>query len=106
MRDELPDQQASDVRHLPQTVNFFLRKTLPEFTVETCCEAFIFTLRNFVSFEHFHGYLWRAAQHASQRVRLALANDLVSFTEEIISPGAQSRQSDTSPESRDDLRVT
>jgi hypothetical protein len=106
MRDELPDQQGSDVRHLPQTVNFFLRKTLPEFTVDTCSEAFILTLRNFISFQHLHGYLWRPAQHASQRVRLALADNLVSFTEEMISPGAQSRQSDASAESRDDLRVT
>jgi hypothetical protein len=37
---------------------------------------------------------------------LALAGDLVSFTEEITSPGAQSRPSDAPTESRDDLRVT
>jgi len=106
MRDELPGQQGSDVRHLPQTVNFFLRKTLPEFTVDSCSEAFILTLRNFVYFERFHGYLHRPAQHAGQRVRLMLANDLVSFTEETMSPGMQSGPIDTSPESRDDLRVT
>jgi hypothetical protein len=105
MRVEPPNQQGPDVRHLPQIVNFFLKKALPRFTVDTCSEAFILTLRNFISFEHFHGYLWRPIQHANQRIRLELAADQVLFTEEI-SPVAQSRQSDTSAESRDDLRVT
>ncbi len=105
MRDELPNQQRPDVRHLPQTVNFFLKKALPGFTVDTCSEAFILALRKFISFEHLHGYLWRPAHHPTHRVRLALAGDLVSFTEEI-SSGAQIRQSEASTESRDDLRVT
>jgi hypothetical protein len=105
-REELPDQQTSDVRHLPQTVNFFLRKMLPDFSVDTCSEAFILTLRNFVSFDHFHGYLWRPAQHGNQRVQISLAGNVVSFAEETISPAPQSRQNDASSESRDDLRVT
>jgi len=105
MRDELPNQERPDVRHLPQTVNFFLKKALPEFTVDTCSEAFIQALRKFISFEHLHGYLWRPAHHASHRIRLALAGNLVSFTEEI-SSSAQSHYSEASTESRDDLRVT
>jgi hypothetical protein len=105
MRDELLNQQRPDVRHLPQTVNFFLKKALPGFTVDTCSEAFILGLRKFISFDHLHGFLWRPAQHATNRVRLALARDLVCFTEEI-SSGAEFRQSEASTESRDDLRVT
>jgi hypothetical protein len=105
MREELPDQQRPDVRHLPQTVNFFLKKALPQFSVDTCSEAFILTLRNFIPFEHLHGYLWRPTQQSNHRIRLALAGDSVSFEEEI-APGAQSRQSEISSESRDDLRVT
>jgi hypothetical protein len=104
MRDELPNQQRPDVRHLPQTVNFFLKKALPGFTVDTCSEAFILASRKFISFEHLHGYLWRPAHHPTHRVRLALAGELVSFTEEI-SSGTQFH-SEASAESRDDLRVT
>src|SRR5262245_33465342 len=105
MRDELPNQQNPDVRHLPQTVNFFLKKALPGFSVDTCSEAFILALRKFITFEHLHGYLWRPGRHASHRVRLALAGDLISFTEEI-SLDAQSHYGEASAESRDDLRVT
>jgi hypothetical protein len=105
MRDELPNQQRPDVRHLPQTVNFFLKKALPGFTVDTCSEAFVLALRKFISFEHLHGYLWRPSHHATHRVRLGLAGDLVSFIEESSSP-AQLRQSQAATESRDDLRVT
>ena len=105
MRTDLPNQGSPDVRHLPQTVNFFLKKALPEFTVDKCSEAFIFALRSFISFEHLYGYLWRPAQHGNSRVRLAFVGDLVSFMEEA-PQGAQIRQSETSTESRDDLRVT
>jgi hypothetical protein len=105
MRTDLPNQGNPDVRHLPQTVNLFLKKALPGFTVDKCSEAFILTLRNFISFEHLHGFLWRPAQHGNFRVRLAFAGDVVSFTEEA-SQGAQIRQSENATESRDDLRVT
>jgi hypothetical protein len=105
MRTDLPNQEGPDVRHLPQTVNLFLKKALPGFTVDKCSEAFILTLRNFVSFEHFHGFLWRPAQHGNYRVRLTLAGELVSFSEEA-SQSTQIRQSENATESRDDLRVT
>jgi hypothetical protein len=59
MCSDLPNQGSPDVRHLPQTVNLFLKKALPGFTVDKCTEAFILTLRNFISCEHFHGFLWR-----------------------------------------------
>ena len=105
MRTDLPNQESLDLRHLPQMVNLFLKKALPGFTVDKCSEAFILTLRDFISFEHFHGFLWRPAQHGNYRVRLTLAGDLVSFTEET-SQGAQIRQSENTTDSRDDLRVT
>jgi hypothetical protein len=105
MRTDLPNQGSPDVRHLPQIVNLFLKKALPGFTVDKCSEAFILTLRNLISFEHFHGFLWRPAQHGNYRVRLTLAGDSVSFTEEA-SQSAQIRQSEDVAESRDDLRVT
>jgi hypothetical protein len=105
MREELPNQQMPDVRHLPQMVNFFLKKALPQFSVEACSEAFILTLRNFIPFEHLYGCLWRPTQQPNHRIRLAFAGESVSFNEEI-APGAQSRQSEISSESRDDLKVT
>jgi len=105
MRTDLPNQGGPDVRHLPQTVTLFLKKALPEFTVDKCSEAFILALRNFIPFERLHGFLWRPTQHGSYRVRLALAGDSVSFKEEA-SQGVQVRQSEDVTESRDDLRVT
>jgi hypothetical protein len=95
MREELPNQQMPDVRHLPQMVNFFLKKALPQFSVEACSEAFILTLRNFIPFEHLYGCLWRPTQQPNHRIRLAFAGESVSFNEEI-APGAQSRQSEIS----------
>ena len=105
MRTDLPNQGSPDAGHLPQTVNLFLKKALPEFTVDKCCEAFIVTLRNFISFEHLHGFLWRPTQHGNCRVRLTLAGDMVSFAEEV-SQVAQIRHSENAAESHDDLRVT
>lgn len=41
-------EQARDVRQLAAAVNLFLKHSTPEFTVDTCCNAFIKTLANFI----------------------------------------------------------
>jgi len=105
MRDELPKQERPDVRHLPQTVSFFLKKALPGFTVDSCSEAFLLALRNLIPFEQLHGYLWRPVQQAGNRVRLGIVGNVVSFTEEVY-PSGQFHQNETATEIRDDLRVT
>jgi hypothetical protein len=105
IRKELSNQESSDIRHLPQTVNFFLKNALPAFTTEKCSEAFILALRTFLSFQHLQGFLWRSPLQANSKIRIALTGDLVSF-EDQVPIITSNRHSEALGESGDDLRIT
>jgi len=105
MSDEPQSDPRPELRQLPQAVQLFLRCAIPQFTVETCVDAFILTLAKLIPIQHLIGYLWPPVRQTNHRIRLALERGLVSRENEI-APEAQILQSKASPQTQDDLRIT
>jgi hypothetical protein len=105
MSDEPQSDLKPEIRQLPQAVHLFLRRVTPQFNVETCVDAFIFTLVKLIPIQYLLGYLWRPAHKINHRTRLTLDRDLV-LREQEIAPEAQILQSKASAQSQDDLGLT
>src|SRR5271165_5306203 len=105
MSDEPQSDLKPEIRQLPQAVHLFLRRATPQFTVETCVDAFILTLVKLIPIQYLIGYLWRPDHKINHRIRLTLDGNLV-LREEEIAPEAQILQSKASAQSQDDLRLT
>jgi hypothetical protein len=105
MSDEPQSDLKPEIRQLPQAVHLFLRRATPQFTVETCVDAFILTLVKLIPIQYLLGYLWRPAHKINHRIRLTLDRDLI-LREQEIAPEAQILQSKASAQSQDDLRLT
>jgi hypothetical protein len=104
MSDEPQSELKPDIRQLPQAVQLFLRRAMPQFTVETCVEAFILTLAKLIPIQYLLAYLWQPGHQTNRRTRLTLESGLV-LREQEISPDAQILQSKASAEFQDDLRL-
>ena len=105
MSDEPQSDLKPEIRQLPQAVQLFLRRVTPQFTVETCVDAFILTLVKLIPIQYLLGYLWLPAHKINHRIRLTLDRDLV-LREQEIAPEAQTLQSKASAQSQDDLGLT
>src|SRR5260370_16720401 len=105
MSDEPQSDLRPEIRQLPQAVHLFLRRATPQFTVETCVDAFILTLVKLIPIQYLLGYLWRPAHKINHRIRLTLDRDLV-LREQEIAPEAQILQTKPSPQSHTHLRLT
>src|ERR1700738_2396538 len=105
MSDEPQSDLKPEIRQLPQAVQLFLRRATPQFTVETCVDAFILTLVKLIPIQYLLGYLWRPAHKINHRTRLTLDRDLI-LREQEIAPEAQILESKASAQSQDDLRLT
>lgn len=105
MSDEPQSALKPEIRQLPQAVHFFLRRATPQFTIETCVDAFILTLTELVPHQYLVGYLWPPARQTNHRIRLTLDHGLV-LREDEIAPEAQLIPSKTADQSQDDLRLT
>jgi hypothetical protein len=104
MGDEPQSDLKPEIRQLPQAVHLFLRRAIPQFTVETCVDAFILTLVKLIPTQYLVGYLWQPAHQTNHRIRLTLEHGRV-LRENEIAPEAQILQSKASVESPDDLRL-
>jgi hypothetical protein len=105
MSDEPQSDLKPEIRQLPQAVQLFLRRATPQFTVETCVDAFILTLVKLIPIQYLLGYLWRPDHKINHRIRLTLDRNLV-LREQEIAPEAQILQSKAAAQSQDDLRLT
>jgi hypothetical protein len=99
------DGLRPDVRQLAPAVNFFLKQIMMRFTVESCTEALVMTLAQFVQFNYFLGYLWESDRQADHRFKITLNQGKVCSEREVL-PEPQIRQSQLSSESGDNLIVT
>jgi hypothetical protein len=70
--------QVLDVRQLAAAVNLFLKDATPQFTVDTCIDAFIQTLAHFVEGRVFFGYCWRPDRQLHERYPISLVDGFVS----------------------------
>ncbi len=104
MSDDPQNDLKPEIRQLPRAMNFFLKRAMPRFTVETCAEAFILTLAKLVPIEHLLGYLWKPARQTSHRIRLTLEGGQVRQEQEASHP-AEIVQREASAESHDDLKL-
>jgi hypothetical protein len=104
MSDDLQNDLKPEIRQLPRAINLFLKRALPRFTVETCAEAFILTLAQFIPIEHLLGYLWEPARKKNHRIRLTLNSGQVLHDREA-TPRAEVVQREASSESQDDLKL-
>jgi hypothetical protein len=104
MSDEPQSDLKPEIRQLPQAVQLFLRCAMPQFTVETCVEAFILTLVKLIPVENLLGYLWQPGHQTNHRIRLTLERDLV-LREQETGPDVHTLQSKASAQSQDDLRL-
>jgi hypothetical protein len=77
MSEVSPNDQAPDVRQLAAAVNLFIKHTTPEFTVDTCVDAFIQTLAHFVHGQVFFGYCWQPDTQIHERSPISLVEGVV-----------------------------
>ena len=101
MSEEPQSDLKPEIRQLPQAVQFFLRRAIPQFSVETCVDGFILTLVKLVPIQSLVGYLWQPARHANHRIRLSLERGSVLHEQEA-AQGLQGR----ALAQQDDLRLT
>ena len=94
-----------DVRQLAPAVNFFLKQTMTRFTVESCTEALILTLAQFIQFKYLLGYLWESDRQAGHRFRITFEDGVVRREQEVL-PEPQIHQSEQTGETGDDLTLT
>jgi hypothetical protein len=104
MGDEPQSDLKPEIRQMPQAVHLFLRRANPQFTVETCVDAFILTLAKLIPIQYLVGYLWQPAHQTNHRIRLTLERGLV-LRENEIAPESQILQSRASAQAQDDLRL-
>lgn len=71
------DGLRPDVRQLAPAVNFFLKQIRTRFTVESCAEALVLTLVQFIQFKYFLGYLWESDRQADHRFKITLSQGTV-----------------------------
>jgi len=97
-----PERDAPDVRQLAAAVNFFLKQIIKRFTVESCTEALVLTLAQFVQFKSFLGYRWESDRQAEHRFKITFDQGTVRSEREAV-PETQIRQSEPPGESGDNL---
>jgi hypothetical protein len=78
MTDNTSRDQPLDVRQLAAAVNLFLKYTTPDFTVDSCVDAFIKTLAQFVDGKVFFGYSWQPDVQLHERSPISLVDGVVS----------------------------
>ena len=86
-------------------MNFFLKQIIKRFTVESCTEALVLTLAQFIQFKSFLGYRWESDRQAEHRFKITLDQGTVRSEREAV-PEAQIRQSEPSGEPGDNLILT
>jgi hypothetical protein len=99
------DRETPDVRQLAAAVNFFLKQIIKRFTVESCTEALVLTLAQFIQFKSFLGYRWESDRQAEHRFKITLDQGTVRSEREAL-PEAQIRQGEPSGEPGDNLILT
>ncbi len=104
MRDETQKELKQEVRHLPHAISLFLKRALPEFTVEKCADAVILTLTEFLPIADLLGFLWESARQSTHRTRLTLENGQI-LRERESAPAAEIVQREATAESQDDLKL-
>ncbi len=97
-------EQARDVRQLAAAVNLFLKHSTPEFTVDTCCDAFIRTLANFIEGRVFFGYCWQPDRQLHERNPILFVDGVI--TRGAMIPEGESKLDDILASSTDNLRLT
>jgi hypothetical protein len=102
MSDDAQNELKPAIHQLPQAMNFFLKRAMPGFTVETCAGAFILTLAKLLPISHLVGYLWKPARQTNHRIRLTLKSG--ELLQERVAPLAEV-QREASAESQEDLKL-
>lgn len=105
MSDEPGNDQRPDVRQLAPAVLFFLKQTMARFTVESCTDALILSLAEYIPFKYLLGYLWESDRQAGHRFRITFDQGVVHREREGL-PESQIYQSEPPSEARDDLALT
>jgi len=100
------ERESPDVRQLAAAVNFFLKQIIKRFTVESCTEALVLTLAQFIQFKSFLGYRWDSDRQAEHRFRITLDQGKVRSAREALPESPQIRQSEPSGEPGDNLILT
>ena len=96
--------QTLDVRQLASAVNLFLKHATPQFTVDTCVDAFIQALAHFVDGSVFFGYCWQPHWQLHERSPISLIDGVV--TRGAMIGEAKSELDDILAASSDNLLVT
>ena len=99
------ESETPDVRQLAAAVNFFLKQIIKHFTVESCTEALVLTLAQFVPFKSFLGYRWESDRQAEHRFKITLDQGTVRSEREAV-PETQIRQGEPPGEPGDNLILT
>ena len=98
-------RETPDVRQLAPAVNFFLKQIINRFTLESCTEALVLTLAQFIQFKSFLGYRWESDRQAEHRFKITLDQGTVRSEREAV-PEAQIRQGEPSGEPGENLILT
>ena len=104
MNDEAQNELNPEIRQLPQAMNVFLKRAMPQFTVEACAEAFVLTLAKLIPKGYLLGCLWKPARQTNYRTRLTLENGEI-LQEREAAPPAEVVQREASAESEEDLKL-
>jgi hypothetical protein len=102
MSDDPQNDLKPDIRHLPRAMNSFLKQVMPNYSVESCADAFVLTLAKILPNGHMLAYLWKPARQASHRIRLILKNGEILHEQEV---APEIDQREKSGGSRDDLKL-